>query len=86
MHTHANHSSLQRTLFQTVLPFDTFNSSLRWLSPSRPWEGEILFLPHTVNLRNKEDEGNLYLQQKQREFQTILHRLKSNAYRTLLLS
>lgn len=59
MHTHANHSSLWRMLFQTVLPFDTSHSSLLWPSPSRLWEGEIFCLPHTVNERTEEDEGKL---------------------------
>lgn len=65
MHTHANHSSLWRMLFQTVLPLDASNSSLLWPSPSRLWEGELFCLPHTVNERTEEDEGNLYLQHKQ---------------------
>lgn len=66
MHTHANHSSLWRMLFQTVLPLDASNSSLLWPSPSRLWEGELFCLPHTVNERTEEDKGNLYLQHKQR--------------------
>lgn len=59
MHTHANHSSLWRMLFQTVSPFDTSNSSLLWPSPSRLWEGELFCLPKTVNERTEEDEGKL---------------------------
>lgn len=59
MHTHANHSSLWRMLFQTVSPFDTSNSSLLWPSPSRLWEGELFCLPHTVNERTEEDQGKL---------------------------